>query len=172
MTEEEKKKKLNYLLSYTPKVMPANPTAQGWTESQIRLYQYKGYEILFGYYEQFSDDISKIVDDVKKRVDDFQNTIVNTIQVGEGLFKEGNTLSLDPEYIRKINVNYGDGLYKDETDNTLKLDYGEISKNVEADYDKLTNKPKINNVEVKGEHSEAYYGITAITDLELEALLD
>lgn len=109
---------------------------------------------------------------MKKRVDDFQNTIVNTIQVGEGLFKEGNTLSLDPEYIRKINVNYGDGLYKDKTDNTVKLDYDEISKNVGMDYDKLTNKPKINNVEVEGDHSEVHYGIVGIDLLELETMLN
>lgn len=111
---------------------------------------------------------------MKNKVDSFQDTLVNSIQVGEGLFKEGNTLSLDPEYIRKISVNYGDGLYKDETDNTVKVNYDEISKNLNlnSDYNQLTNKPKINGTEVEGEHTEAYYGIDAITTLELEALLD
>lgn len=125
MTEEEKQQKLNYLMSYTPKVMPANPTAQGWTESQIRLYQYKGFEILFSYLLHFYDYIDQeryraihAEQHLDDRVTALELKVGNTLSAfdtGKGLLKENNTLKLDFSVVQpKISVGNVDPAEKAE----------------------------------------------------------
>lgn len=89
--------------------MPANPTAQGWTESQIRLYQYKGFEILFDYLLHFYDYIDQEkyraihaeehlndrIDSLEVRFANLRKSLLNSINLGEGLVKDENTLRLD-----------------------------------------------------------------------------
>lgn len=110
--------------------MPANPTAQGWTESQIRLYQYKGFEILFDYLLHFYD----YIDQEKYRA----------IHAEEHLNDRIDSLEVRYENIRKSllsSINLGEGLVKDE--NTLRLDFGVIQPKIKTGYVDPVTEPKI-----------------------------
>lgn len=75
----DKATKLSYLLSYTPKVMPNNPTAQGWTADQIRYYQYHGFEILFDYYVDMYDGFTSDISTINTNITNIQNDISTEI---------------------------------------------------------------------------------------------
>lgn len=40
-----------------------------------------------------------------------------------------------------------------------------------GDYNKLSNKPRLNGIEIEGDHDEKYYGIAELDELDLAAIL-
>lgn len=62
-------------MSWTPKVLPDNPTAKGWSASKIKLYQYKGYEILFNYLNSIDKDTYEILVDFERRIAEVEDPI-------------------------------------------------------------------------------------------------
>lgn len=129
--------------------MPANPTAQGWTESQIRLYQYKGFEILFDYLLHFYDYIdqekyraihaeehlSDRIDSLEVRYDNIRKSLLSSINLGEGLVKDENTLRLDFGVIQpKIKTGYVNPVTEPKTEGEIYINLasGEVFRSDET----------------------------------------
>ena len=53
---------LDYLLSKTPKVMPDNPSANGWSGARVRRVLYEGYIILFEWLKRLSIEVKDKTD--------------------------------------------------------------------------------------------------------------
>lgn len=64
-------------MSYTPKALPNNPTALGWNANKIRQYQYKGFEILFDYYEDMYDSFNINIESLNSCLNELYNDIGN-----------------------------------------------------------------------------------------------
>lgn len=64
---------LQYLLSKTAKILPNNPSEQGWSADRIKKCYYEAFIILFEWIKQFQSESDSIFNDIKISVDDIIN---------------------------------------------------------------------------------------------------
>lgn len=64
---------LQYLLSKTAKILPNNPSEQGWSADRIKKCYYEAFIILFEWIKQFQSESDSIFNDVKRSVDNIIN---------------------------------------------------------------------------------------------------
>ena len=79
LTDKEKE----YLLRWSPKSLPDNPTARGYNAAQIKKYQYYGFEILFNWLQEISDYDYATQDSHNNRISALEND--NHIHKGDYL---------------------------------------------------------------------------------------
>lgn len=85
---------LKYLLSKTAKILPNNPSDQGWSAERIKKCYYEGFIILFEWLKQFQGESNEIFDAISKEFDSRIDNIVGgkTVVEKAKCDEEGNNI--------------------------------------------------------------------------------